>query len=99
MGGGRPERCEAAERSLSSKDGNAKPEGAVTGGAAFPFGLARSASAPPSFTESFRKALPAVRGRTCPPSNGIMIVTAVVTGIVVANWTGTEPAQQTVSTP
>jgi hypothetical protein len=29
----------------------------------------------------------------------LMIVTAVVTGIVVANWTGTEPAQQTVSTP
>jgi hypothetical protein len=30
---------------------------------------------------------------------GLMIVTAVVTGIVVANWTGTKPAQETVSTP
>ena len=29
----------------------------------------------------------------------LMIVTAVVTGIVVANWTGTRPAQQIASTP
>jgi ABC-type phosphate transport system substrate-binding protein len=29
----------------------------------------------------------------------LMVVTAVVTGIVVANWTGTKPAQETVSTP
>ena len=29
----------------------------------------------------------------------LIIVTAVVTGIVVANWTGTKPAPQTVGTP